>query len=412
MNPFDQYVNKIVPFKFKGADMSLELSHALFSSFDIDSGSRLLLKVVGKNVDPGVVGSIVDIGSGVGVLGVACARGFPGATLRMRDRDALACVFSERNAKRNKVVTLAVDHALFLDGIEGESFDLALCNVPAKAGTPVLDRFLRDLPGIVSGRGYGAIVVVEPIAEAALASIRASGAEIALTERGPGHTALLFRRGQAVAVAAGSGACWSVLERSEQSLKAGNKSPYKVKGYWGLQEFDTPSFASELAMELCENAMAGLMTRRVAIINPGVGRVACYVKARARGAALDFCGRDALALAASARNVALNEKADVPAGLSFAYSAELPDASYDLIVEQPDITPRVDTVDESWSHAVRALKLGGSFVAAMPSTAMDRFERRRPKGLVRIAERKKKGYACAAWRLESHVSTQKSDESF
>ncbi|PKL23640.1 MAG: hypothetical protein CVV47_14135 [Spirochaetae bacterium HGW-Spirochaetae-3] len=396
MNQFDIYVNKTVPFKFRGADMSFDLSHALFSSFDIDQGSRLLLKTVAKNVDAAAIGSIVDIGSGVGVLGIACAKGYPGATLRMRDRDALACAFSERNARRNRVAPVSVDRALFLDGIETERFDLALCNVPAKAGTPVLDRFLRDLPGILSDRGYGAVVVVEPIAEAALSSVKASGAEIVFSERGPGHSAIVFSRG--AAAPADPGSLWTTVERSEQVLKAG-KASYRLKGYWGLQEFDTPSFASELAMDMCENAMAGLMARRVAFINPGVGRVACHVQARARGATIDLCGRDALALAASARNVASGSSG--PAGNSYPFASMLPDASYDLIVEMPDITPRVDTLEESWIHATRALKRGGSFVAAMPSSAMDRFERRRPKGWSRIAERKKKGFACAAWRLES-----------
>ena len=82
-----RYVHKIVPFRFRGQDMTFELSHALFSSFDVDAGSRLLLKLVGKYVRPETVSSIVDIGSGVGVLGIACARGFPGATLSMRDRE-------------------------------------------------------------------------------------------------------------------------------------------------------------------------------------------------------------------------------------------------------------------------------------------------------------------------------------
>jgi len=385
--------------------MTFELSHALFSSFDIDAGSRLLLKAVAKNVPAETTGSIVDIGSGVGVLGIACARGYPGATLKLRDRDALACVFSERNARRNKVVPLAVDHALFLDGITDERFDLVLCNVPAKAGTPVLDRFLRDLPGIVSERGRGAIVVVQPIAEAALASLRASGAEICHQERSAGHTAYVFSRGTAAAVAPDAGACWQVLERSLQKLQAG-RSNYRIKGYWGLPEFDTASFATELTMDMCENAMTGLLTRRALVVNPGIGRVACYIKARARNAIVDVCGRDALALAATTKNLALDAAPEAQSGEAYAFCTQVPDISYDLIVEQPDITPRVDTLDETWLHAVRALKLGGSYLASMPSAVMDRFERRRPKGLVRIAMHKKKGFACAGWRLEDRISDQ------
>lgn len=402
MNPLDRYIHKTVPLKFRGADLSFDLSHALFSSFDIDAGSRLLLKLVGKHVKADAVGSILDIGSGVGVLGVACARGFPGASLCMRDRDGLACAVSERNARKNKVAPLSVDWSLFLDGIEGRSFDLALCNVPAKAGPPVLERFLRELPGALSGRGYGAIVVVEPLAAAALASLRASGADIELSERTSSHTAFLFRRGSAPATLEDKEGHWKTMERTETGLQAGRQR-YRFRGYWGLPEFDTPSFASELAMELCENAMAGLLVRRALFVNPGAGRVASHVKARAKGATVDVQGRDALALAATARNLALVDPAG-ESGFLLSFDSPPPPATYDLLVEHPDIVPRVDTFGDSWSSAMSVLKLGGSFVAAMPSTAMERFERQRPKGWVRLAERKKKGYACAAWRLESTSS--------
>jgi hypothetical protein len=36
----------------------------------------------------------------------------------------------------------------------------------------------------------------------------------------------------------------------------------------------------------------------------------------------------------------------------------------------------------------------------MPSTAFDRFERRKPKGFSKMREKKKKGWACGLWRRE------------
>jgi len=403
MNPLDAYVNKSVPFKFRGQDMSFELSHALFSSFDIDQGSRLLLKAVARNVDETVIGSIIDIGSGTGVLGVACARGYPGASLWMRDRDALACAFSRRNAARNKVRPEAVDHALFLSGIENQLFDLVLCNVPAKAGPPVLDRFLRDLPGIVSGRGYGAVVVVQPIAEAALESIAASGAAILHTETGTGHVAVIFRRGAAVSPlpelqeSPEAEESQGVYLRSEQAIRGG-KAIYRLHGYWGLPEFDTPSFETDLAIDLCDKILDGSSVKRALFINPGIGRVACHVRSRKKDAVIDLCGRDALELAASYGNIALNRKKDAVDGMSVADATGLPDSAYDLIVEFVELIPRVDTLENSWNQAERLLRAGASYIAVMPSSVMDRFARHRLKIFNRMAERKKKGFACASWR--------------
>jgi 16S rRNA G1207 methylase RsmC len=144
--------------------------------------------------------------------------------------------------------------------------------------------------------------------------------------------------------------------------------------------------------------MAGSLVRRAAFINPGVGRVVCHVKARAKGAAIDLCGRDALALAASSRNLARNGSGEE--GLSCSFPDELPDTSYDLLVEFPDLTPRVDTTESSWNTAARILKRGGSYLVALSSSDMDRFEKRKPKGFVRISTKKKKSNVCTAWRLD------------
>ena len=421
----DKYVLKVVPLRFRGADLNFELSHALFSSFDIDVGSRLLLKLVGKHVDPETVTRIVDIGSGVGVVGIACARGYPGASVAFRDRDALALAFTERNARLNKIKPVALDHALFLDGLAESAYDLVLCNVPAKAGAPALDRFFRDLSGILDNNGSAAVVVVNTIAVAARESILAGGGNIWMTEEASGHTAFLFHRDAesakipdaATRLAAdetyrvnnqAAGTAWAVRERSDGLTKLGS-ARFRFKGYWGLPEFDTPSFATVLAAELTETLFGSGLLRRVVVINPGPGRLACFIRARSRSQ-IDLCGRDALALAASERNLTLNwpndagrESIGQDSGhgrLVTASVDDLPDSLYDLVVEFADLTPRVDTSSEMWEAVRRLLKPGGFYCALMPSTAFDRYEKRKPKNLIKLREKKKKGWAGGLWRCE------------
>lgn len=415
----EKYVLKVVPLRFRGADLNFELSHALFSSFDIDVGSRLLLKLVGKHIEPETVSRIIDIGSGVGVLGIACTRGYPGSSVAFRDRDALALAFTGRNARLNKVKPVALEHALFLDGLEGASFDLVLCNVPAKAGVLPLDNFFKDLPGLLSDKGNAAVVVVNTIAEAAKESILAGGGDIWMAEEASGHTALLFRRGVAIhgsqaatinvdANSNANSAAWNVRERSEAMTKLGSVR-YRFKGYWGLPEFDTPSFSTVLAAELSDSLFTGGQLRRVAVINPGPGRLACFIRTRAR-CRIDLCGRDALALAASERNLDLNWPGDAgregtkqgsgSGRLVVASMNDLPDSAYDLVVEFADLTPRVDTTTDMWTGAQRLLKNGGFYISVMPSTAFDRFERRKTKGFSKLREKKKKGWACGLFRHE------------
>jgi hypothetical protein len=180
---------------------------------------------------------------------------------------------------------------------------------------------------------------------------------------------------------------------------------YRFKGYWGLPEFDTPSFATVLTAELAESLFTGGQIRRVAVINPGPGRLACFIRSRSRSR-IDLCSRDALALAASERNLGLNWPGDAgregsgDGRLVVTSVEDLPDSFYDLVVEFADLTPRVDTATDMWTGAQRLLKDGGCYISVMPSTAFDRFERRKPKGLAKLREKKKKGWACGLWRRE------------
>jgi hypothetical protein len=247
---------------------------------------------------------------------------------------------------------------------------------------------------------------VQPIAEAALESIAASGAAILDTEAGTGHVAVIFTRGTAApplpesqeAQEAQEGQeSRSVYLRSEQAIRGG-KAVYRLHGYWGLPEFDTPSFETDLALDLCDKILEGSSVRRALFINPGIGRVACHVQSRKKDAVIDLCGRDALELAASSNNIALNRKKDAVAGISVADATGLPDSAYDLIVEVVEVIPRVDTLENSWNQAERMLRAGAAYITVMPSSVTDRFARHRPKIFTRMAERKKKGFACASWR--------------
>ena len=141
------------------------------------------------------------------------------------------------------------------------------------------------------------------------------------------------------------------------------------------------------------------------------------------GASVDLCGRDALALRAGRANASLNAhrsavqgsagrgSADQAGGaqdgeamsqaLCVAWADGLPASSYDLLAEFPDITPRVDTMEELWANARRVLKLGGSYVCSLSSSDYDRFERRKPKGFTKLREKKKKGWTAGLWRLDA-----------
>ena len=94
----ESLINKRVPFSFMGERLFFDLSRALFSSFKVDDGSRLLLKSLARHGALEKRSSVEDVGCGVGVLGLALKKRFPGVNLRASDRDALAVEMTRHNA--------------------------------------------------------------------------------------------------------------------------------------------------------------------------------------------------------------------------------------------------------------------------------------------------------------------------
>ena len=212
-------VNKTAPLKFNGAELRLDLSHALFSSYEVDLGTRLLLKAVARDPALERARRILDAGCGTGVIGLALAKAFPEAELVLRDRDSLAVAFAERNRVANKlrgrtawtdpetgerrtpVAAPRAELGLLADGLEGGPYDYVLSNLPAKAGAPVLEAFFARAagsaagpagrPGFLAPGGRLAVVIVNTLAEKAAAWIAAAGLALVSRERGSGHTVFI-----------------------------------------------------------------------------------------------------------------------------------------------------------------------------------------------------------------------------
>jgi 16S rRNA G1207 methylase RsmC len=150
----ESYVNKTTRLKFQGLDLEFLLSHALFSSFEVDAGTKLLLKTLAQRVDLDSVRTVLDEGTGTGVIGVAIGARYPEANVLCRDRDALALAFTEANwrlatgsdpkADAGPNLRFRTEGGLLGLGLEDRNFDLVASNVPAKAGNPVLERFFMD----------------------------------------------------------------------------------------------------------------------------------------------------------------------------------------------------------------------------------------------------------------------------
>lgn len=208
----------------------MNLSHALFSSADIDRGTRLLLKCLANDPATRRATSILDEGTGTGIIGLALAAAFPQARVVMRDRDTLAVAIAKANATRNshlflhkpsqtapgnlhgigdtetgheeiqggtnKVKILAalpeIRSGCLADGLEGGPYDLVVTNIPAKAGAPVLEAFFTSCgSGLIAQGGSLALVIVNPLAQDSEYWIQKAGLVVRVREKGTDHTVFI-----------------------------------------------------------------------------------------------------------------------------------------------------------------------------------------------------------------------------
>lgn len=320
----EEYINKTVPFRYDGRDLRFHLSHGLFSSFDIDSGSKLLLKTIAQRAEPDSIRSLADVGCGVGTLGLSLKKRVPAARAVLQDRDALAVAFSELNAAENRLEGVEIRGALALEGLSSERFDLIVSNFPAKAGLPVLERFIMHAPELLTQQGRVALVIVNPLAEAVREAIGTAGGEVLHTERTANHTVFQYRgaagaepggpdpetgRGEPGRDRGGSHEPAevepiSVYLRARPEFTLSGKN-FTLDTVYGLPDFDTPSYPLQIAAETLKGRTP---SGQVLFWNPGQGHVPVYLlhgltERQRSGVSYHIAGNDLLELRTSGHNL-------------------------------------------------------------------------------------------------------------
>ncbi len=392
------FVNKSVDFRFRGMNLSFRLSHGLFSSFDIDEGTRLLLKSIAQRIDLAGVGSALDVGCGVGIIGACIRSQAEGAHVLMQDRDALAAAFAHENCRVNGLEGVAVDCNLAFWGLGGRRFDLVTSNIPAKAGAPVLESFFRHAAGCLSIHGTAAVVIVSTLAKLAHSVVDALGCEVLYEEDGRGYSVVHFRAGRAAPESDRDREDLSPYIRTRAGFSRAGVS-YSLQTAHSLPDFDTLGHALELSLDL----LSGIAVRgSVLAWNPGQGHLPVWLLSRPGSSIgnLILASRDILECAVTERNML--ERGAAPDGVLAACSEGhlrqlAPEASYDLLCAAVHPVPRVPWQADLSETARALLKPGGKLFLVGTSTEMHRFLDA-PKGLKLRESRKRMG--CRAALLE------------
>lgn len=104
----------------------------IFSKDRVDYGTKVLIETVAKNFN--ITGSVLDMGCGYGVIGIALSKLFKNAQFILCDINKTAVELSLENVKTNGVNNIT--EILVSNAYENisKSFDYIITNPPIKAG--------------------------------------------------------------------------------------------------------------------------------------------------------------------------------------------------------------------------------------------------------------------------------------
>ena len=90
-----------------------------------------------------MAGSVLDMGCGYGVIGVAVGKHWPQTTITMADINQRACDLTRENAKANGVKAQVLESDGY-EKVRDQHYDLILQNPPIRAGKAVIYQMFAD----------------------------------------------------------------------------------------------------------------------------------------------------------------------------------------------------------------------------------------------------------------------------
>jgi len=380
-------VHRRVDFRYSGTALQFDLSTALFSSAAVDAGTAALLRALERPVKDFQPERVLDMGCGTGTLGIALAAA-TGAELRATDRDALAVWFTSHNAALNKIASVDASPALGVQSPFGgpplPNPDIAVCNLPAKAGEPVLRHMISLLPGLVSESGFAGVVIVASLGPLLMSELERLQAQVIARHETRGHIAVLYAhgdqgRGQPAAVQSDdltdtSDSPLPAVYARDESVFTGPHGRYRLTVAYNLPEFDSLSFPSGLAFRLIRRTAP---TGRIFLWGVGQGHLAVGGIRASQRAEIFVADRDLLSIATTVTNLAHSHQHAVVQPLvapGLGAAAEMSVAgSVDWMIVRSDPDPGSRWADELTYAAEFLLEHGGRLLVVSRSTSLSRL---------------------------------------
>jgi 16S rRNA (guanine1207-N2)-methyltransferase len=301
------HFKKTVTLSLGGHRLKLRVAQDLFSSHEVDVGTRLLLRTLAVP-EHETRRLILDLGCGYGPIGLGLRAIGDGRVVHMVDRDALAVEYSRANAAANRLDDVEVYGSLGYADVRTSGFDLLVSNIPAKAGGPVIEHLLLAGAGLLAPDGLVAIVVIAPL-QADVAAILEGSSEVDIVFRRATASYAVFHyrfRGQAASAGASEVRTQSLeLYQRQQVWLSHRGIRLRLRTAYGLPEFDTLSFTTQLVADAILR-LRGQGARTALFLHPGQGFLPSMLWDVMKPDEIRLVDRDLLALRFSHVNLLAN----------------------------------------------------------------------------------------------------------
>lgn len=384
---FAAYHKKSLALDFLRQEIRLDVPFDVFSTFDVDTGTRRLLRQIAKAAPRW--GSALDLGCGYGPLALAVAKAQVAGRVDGIDRDALAVAFARHNARKNRLPDLDLRGALAYEDV-GARYDAVLCNLPAKAGAGVHRLMMLGAFDHLTPGGEVWLVVVRVLEPAVDEILSADGIELRRKVRAGEHTVYHYGFSGAPPAAPRS----PYLREVRRFDWRGHR--YTLEALHGLAEYDSRSRATDAVLDLLRHHAKAAGVKAAMVCEPGQGHVPVLLPILWPGLErISIAARNLLALRATEANLRKNS---YEGDLRCVHTAEPaaacqpphPDLIVAMLREKEGIDANVEKVRQ-----LLAASPGRPLIAGCKSAFASRLERQLHRCGVRSRRKKKLRGFCA-----------------
>lgn len=153
----DPYYKKTIEFNYYKHTFRFDVANTIFSTFDIDTGTQLLLRTIQMHENK----SLLDLGCGYGALSVILSALYKTSKVTLVDKDMLSLRYAEMNLRQNNILNAEIIPSVGLTSVPSQLFDVIVSNIPAKAGDLAIEQdfILKPLEYLAKDGAYWFVVV-------------------------------------------------------------------------------------------------------------------------------------------------------------------------------------------------------------------------------------------------------------